>query len=142
MTEAKILVVEDENIVALEIKKRLQKLGYIVPSVASTGEDAISKVEGILPDLVLMDIMLKGEIDGIDAAGEIRKRFNIPVVYLTAYSDEETLQRAKLTEPYGYILKPFEENDLRTTIEIALYRHQILNGSKKNNVISLNKASM
>jgi CheY-like chemotaxis protein len=131
MTEAKILVVEDENIVALEIKKRLQKLGYIVPSVASTGEDAISKVEGILPDLVLMDIMLKGEIDGIDAAGEIRKRFNIPVVYLTAYSDEETLQRAKLTEPYGYILKPFEENDLRTTIEIALYRHQILNDSKK-----------
>jgi len=131
MTEAKILVVEDENIVALEIKKRLQKLGYIVPSVASTGEDAISKVEGILPDLVLMDIMLKGEIDGIDAAGEIRKRFNIPVVYLTAYSDEETLQRAKLTEPYGYILKPFEENDLRTTIEIALYRHQNLNGSKK-----------
>jgi CheY-like chemotaxis protein len=131
MTEAKILVVEDENIVALEIKKRLQKLGYIVPSVASTGEDAISKVEGILPDLVLMDIMLKGEIDGIDAAGEIRKRFNIPVVYLTAYSDEETLQRAKLTEPYGYILKPFEENDLRTTIEIALYKHQILNGSKK-----------
>jgi len=131
MKEAKILVVEDENIVALEIKKRLQKLGYIVPSVASTGEDAISKVEGILPDLVLMDIMLKGEIDGIHAAGEIRKRFNIPVVYLTAYSDEETLQRAKLTEPYGYILKPFEENDLRTTIEIALYRHQILTDGKK-----------
>jgi CheY-like chemotaxis protein len=131
MTEAKILVVEDENIVALEIKKRLQKLGYIVPGVASTGEDAISKAEGILPDLVLMDIMLKGEIDGIHAAGEIRKRFNIPVIYLTAYSDEETLQRAKLTEPYGYILKPFEENDLRTTIEIALYRHQVSNDSKK-----------
>ncbi|MGB3908741.1 MAG: response regulator [Methanomethylovorans sp.] len=131
MKEAKILVVEDENIVALEIKKRLQKLGYIVPSVASTGEDAISKVEGILPDLVLMDIMLKGEIDGIHAAGEIRKRFNIPVVYLTAYSDEETLQRAKLTEPYGYILKPFEENDLRTTIEIALYRHQLLKDNLK-----------
>jgi CheY-like chemotaxis protein len=131
MTDAKILVVEDENIVALEIKKRLQKLGYIVPGVASTGEDAISKVEGILPDLVLMDIMLKGEIDGIHAAGEIRRRFNIPVVYLTAYSDEETLQRAKLTEPYGYILKPFEEDDLRTTIEIALYRHQVSNGREK-----------
>lgn len=131
MTDAKILVVEDENIVALEIKKRLQKLGYIVPGVASTGEDAISKAEGIRPDLVLMDIMLKGEIDGIHAAGEIRKRFNIPVVYLTAYSDEETLQRAKLTEPYGYILKPFEEDDLRTTIEIALYRHQVSNGRKK-----------
>jgi CheY-like chemotaxis protein len=131
MTDAKILVVEDENIVALEIKKRLQKLGYIVPGVASTGEDAISKAEGIRPDLVLMDIMLKGEIDGIHAAGEIRKRFNIPVVYLTAYSDEETLQRAKLTEPYGYILKPFEEDDLRTTIEIALYRHQVSNGREK-----------
>jgi CheY-like chemotaxis protein len=131
MTDSKILVVEDENIVALEIKKRLQKLGYIVPGVASTGEDAIIKVEGILPDLVLMDIMLKGEIDGIQAAGEIRSRFNIPVIYLTAYSDEETLERAKLTEPYGYILKPFEEDDLRTTIEIALYRHQVSSGREK-----------
>lgn len=130
MTEAKILVVEDENIVALEIKKRLQKLGYIVPGVASTGEDAISKAEAILPDLVMMDIMLKGEIDGIHAAGEIKKRFNIPVIYLTAYSDEGTLQRAKLTEPYGYILKPFEEDDLRTAIEIALYKHQISNNKK------------
>ncbi|HML26239.1 response regulator [Methanomethylovorans sp.] len=132
MTNAKILVVEDENIVALEIKKRLQKLGYIVPGVASTGEDAISKAEGILPDLVLMDIMLKGEIDGINAAGEIRKRFNIPVIYLTAYSDGDTIERAKLTEPYGYILKPFEEDDLRTTIEIALYRHQMVNDREKN----------
>jgi len=131
MIDAKILVVEDENIVALEIKKRLQKLGYIVPGVASTGEDAIIKAEGILPDLVLMDIMLKGEIDGIQAAGEIRSRFNIPVIYLTAYSDEETLERAKLTEPYGYILKPFEEDDLRTAIEIALYRHQVSSGREK-----------
>ena len=131
MTNAKILVVEDENIVALEIKKRLQKLGYIVPGVASTGEDAISKAEGILPDLVLMDIMLKGEIDGINAAGEIRKRFNIPVIYLTAYSDGDTIERAKLTEPYGYILKPFEEDDLRTAIEIALYRHQMVNDREK-----------
>lgn len=130
MTDAKILVVEDENIVALEIKKRLQKLGYIVPGVASTGEDAITKAEGILPDLVLMDIMLKGEIDGIHAAGEIRRRFNIPVIYLTAYSDEETLQRAKMTEPYGYILKPFEEDDLRTAIEIALYRHLVSSGKE------------
>ncbi|OPY21137.1 MAG: two-component response regulator [Methanomethylovorans sp. PtaU1.Bin093] len=131
MMGVKILVVEDENIVALEIKKRLQKLGYIVPGVASTGEDAISKAEGILPDLVLMDIMLKGEIDGINAAGEIRKRFNIPVIYLTAYSDGDTIERAKLTEPYGYILKPFEEDDLRTAIEIALYRHQMVNDREK-----------
>lgn len=132
MKGVKILVVEDENIVALEIKKRLQKLGYVVPGVASTGEDAISKAEGILPDLVLMDIMLKGEIDGINAAGEIRKRFNIPVIYLTAYSDGDTIERAKLTEPYGYILKPFEEDDLRTAIEIALYRHQMVNDREKN----------
>jgi CheY-like chemotaxis protein len=131
MSGAKILVVEDENIVALEIKKRLQHLGYTVAGVAATGEDAVRKAEGILPDLVLMDIMLKGEIDGIDAASEIRRRLNIPVIYLTAYSDGETLERAKLTEPYGYILKPFEEDDLRTTIEIALYRHKMMNNRAK-----------
>lgn len=126
MGEIKILIVEDENIVALEIKKRLQKMGYIVPGVASTGKDAICMAEGLLPDLILMDIMLKGEIDGIDAAYEIHTKYNIPIIYLTAYSDEKTLQRAKITEPYGYILKPFGEDDLRTNIEIALYKHQNL----------------
>lgn len=121
----KILVVEDENVVALELKKRLKKLGYLVPSVASSGKEAISKAGGFLPDLVIMDIRLKGDMDGIQAAQTIREEFNIPVIYLTAHSDEETLKRAKQTEPYGYILKPFEEDDLRTAIEIALYKHHI-----------------
>ncbi|MDW7732432.1 MAG: response regulator [Methanolobus sp.] len=124
MGNQKILVVEDENVVALEIKKRLIRLGYVVPSVAASGKDAISKAKGFLPDLVLMDIRLKGEMDGIEAAQEIRTQLGIPVIYLTAHSDEETLERAKQTEPDGYILKPFEEDDLRTIIEVTLYKHQ------------------
>jgi CheY-like chemotaxis protein len=131
VNSAKILVVEDENIVALELKKRLKKLGYQVSSVASTGKEAINKAEGFMPDLVIMDIRLKGDMDGIQAAQTIRERFNIPIIYLTAHSDNETLKRAKQTEPYGYILKPFEEDDLRTAIEIALYKHQMENSPIK-----------
>ena len=123
MKSTRILVVEDEAIVAMMIKKRLINMGYIVSGVASTGKDAIIKVEGTFPDLVLMDIMLKGDMDGIEAASEIRKRFSIPIVYLTAYSDETTLERAKLTEPYGYIMKPFTEHDLHTNVEIAVHKH-------------------
>jgi len=123
MKAARILVVEDEAIVAMVIKKRLMNLGYSVSGVAATGKDAITKVEGTFPDLVLMDIMLKGDMDGIEAAEEIRKRFSIPVVYLTAHSDENTLERAKQTEPYGYILKPFTERDLSSNIEIAIHKH-------------------
>ncbi|WP_445475777.1 response regulator [Methanococcoides methylutens] len=123
MKATRILVVEDEAIVAMVIKKRLMQLGYTVSGVAATGKDAITKVEGTFPDLVLMDIMLKGDMDGIEAAEEIRKRFSIPVVYLTAHSDENTLNRAKQTEPYGYILKPFTERDLSSNIEIAIHKH-------------------
>jgi hypothetical protein len=125
IVKAKILIVEDENIVAFNIQNRLERLGYIVTAVSSSGEVALQKVEQTHPDLVLMDIKLKGMIDGIQAAERIRTEFQIPVVYLTAYTDEETLNRAKRTEPYGYILKPFEARDLNTTIEIALYKHQI-----------------
>jgi len=124
MKNTRILVVEDEAIVAMVIKKRLIELGYVVSGVAATGKDAINKVEGTFPDLVLMDIMLKGDMDGIEAAEEIRKRFSIPVIYLTAHSDEKTLERAKLTEPYGYILKPFTERDLSSNIEIAIHKHR------------------
>lgn len=123
MKSTRILVVEDEAIVAMVIKKRLMNLGYSVSGVAATGKDAITKVEGTFPDLVLMDIMLKGDMDGIEAADEIRKRFSIPVVYLTAHSDENTLERAKQTEPYGYILKPFTERDLSSNIEIAIHKN-------------------
>jgi PAS domain S-box-containing protein len=124
VASARILVVEDEGIVAEEIRSRLKKLRYEA-AVASSGEEAIKKAEETRPDLVLMDIRLRGDIDGVEAAQEIRARFDIPVVYVTAYTDEATLQRAKTTEPYGYILKPFEDKELRTSIEVALYKHNI-----------------
>ena len=122
MPREKILIVEDERVVAMDIQNRLKDLGYFVCGSASSGEDAVKKTSELQPDLVLMDIVLKGDMDGIDAAGQIRERFNIPVVYLTAFSDEKTLQRARLTGPYGYILKPFEDSELRSNIEMALYK--------------------
>jgi len=125
MTKAYILVVEDEQIVARDIKHNLQRLGHIVPDVISSGEEAIEKVGELHPDLVLMDIKLRGKIDGVEAAEQIRTRFDIPVVYLTAYADDHTLDRAKITEPFGYLLKPFDSKDLHTTIEMALYKHQM-----------------
>lgn len=120
----KILVVENEIIIACDIRTCLEKAGYIVPAIAAYGEQAIAKAGELRPDLVLMDVMLKGEMSGIEAAAEIGNRFNIPVVYLTAYSDQSNLQKAKTTQPFGYILKPFEETQLITTIEIALNKHQ------------------
>jgi CheY-like chemotaxis protein len=124
MTEATILVVEDEGIVAQEIKSRLEKSGYSVCAVAHDGKTAITHAENKRPDLVLMDIRLKGEMDGIEAAGLIRDRFNLPVVYLTAYTDPATLARAKVMEPFGYVVKPFETRSLLVSIEIALHRHR------------------
>lgn len=125
MEKARILIVEDEVIIGMEIQDRLTQLGYDVVNLTASGEDAIRKVERFHPDLVLMDIMLEGSTDGVKAAEIIRQKFNIPVVFLSAYSDNETLERAKLTEPFGYILKPFDERELRTTIEIALYKSKM-----------------
>jgi signal transduction histidine kinase len=119
-----ILVVEDERIIAFDIKHCLENFGYIVPAVIAYGEQAIAKVEELQPDLVLMDMMLKGDMNGIQAAEAIINSFNIPVIFLTAYSDESTLKKAKATQPFGYVLKPFEESQLITTIEIALNKHQ------------------
>jgi len=124
MSKINILVVEDESIVSKDIQNSLRKLGYNIPAAVDTGEEAIVQAEQHKPDLVLMDIMLKGEISGIDAAEQIRNRFDIPVIYLTAYADESTLAKAKITEPYGYIIKPFKEIDLHTSIEMALYKHE------------------
>ena len=124
MIPATILVVEDEGIVAQEIKSRLQKSGYRVCAVAHDGKTAIAHAEKLRPDLVLMDIQLKGRMDGIEAAGRIRDRFAIPVVYLTAHSDPATLKRAKVMEPFGYVVKPFETRSLMVAIEIALHRHR------------------
>ena len=128
----RILVVEDEGIIAQDIKNCLENLGYNVPEVVFTGREAIEKAEQLRPDLVLMDIVLKGDIDGIETAAEIRRQYNIPIVYLTAYEDDKTLRRAKLTEPLGYILKPFEERYLRSSIEMALYKHKMESKLKEN----------
>ncbi len=125
MAKTQIMVVEDEGIVAMDIETRLKSLGYAVPAMASSGEEAIEKAANTRPDLVLMDIKLKGATDGVEAAEQIRDRFDIPVVYLTAYVDDDTLQRAKVTEPFGYIIKPFEERELHTAIETALYKHEM-----------------
>jgi PAS domain S-box-containing protein len=125
MAQVRILVVEDESVVAKDIQWSLRSLGYNICGWASSGEEALEKVGSLKPDLVLMDIVLKGGIDGVEAAEHIRTNFDIPVVYLTAYADEHTLQRAKVTEPFGYILKPFEERELHTTIEVALYKHKM-----------------
>ena len=120
-----ILVVEDERIVADDVRMSLKRLGYKVCGTAAFGEDAIKKAEEARPDLVLMDIVLDGKMDGIEAASIISTRFDIPVVYLTAYADEKTLERAKKTEPFGYILKPFEDKDVQSTIEMALHKYEM-----------------
>lgn len=125
MPNATILVVEDERIVAKDLQNRLKKFGYAVLPVASSGEEAINRVTENCPDLVLMDINLKGDMDGVEAARQIHTRFNIPVIYLTAYADNNTLERAKLTEASGYLLKPFKERELYTNIEMALSKHRI-----------------
>lgn len=125
MSEKRIMVVEDSRIIAASIKSTLESLDYTVPAVVSSGEEAVKKAEKDHFDLILMDIVLEGEIDGIEAASQIRSRFNIPVVFLTAYSDKKMLERAKITEPFGYIIKPFEEKELHSTIEIGLYKHDM-----------------
>ncbi|MEQ9233706.1 hybrid sensor histidine kinase/response regulator [Coleofasciculus sp. E2-BRE-01] len=124
ISNARLLIVEDEEIVAFDIETTLQTLGYEVVGIVTTGEEAIATATQTKPDLVLMDIQLPGKLDGVEAAKEISQRLNIPVVYLTAHADQPTLKRAKITAPFGYLLKPFQEDELKTTIEIALSRHQ------------------
>ncbi|UBF24481.1 response regulator [Kovacikia minuta CCNUW1] len=124
MPPIKLLVVEDEQLVADDLRETLELLGYDVSALVASGEDAIRQVELLQPDLVLMDIRLSGVIDGIEAARQIQARFQVPVIYLTANADRITLERVKATHPFGYILKPFNETILSTTIEIAWTRHQ------------------
>lgn len=125
MAEERVLIVEDERIVAMGIKQMLISLGYTVAGIASSGEDAIRKTELTFPDLVLMDIMLKGDVNGIEAAKEIKFRFDIPVVYLTACSENKIVERAWKTNPSGHIVKPFDERDLQKSIDVALRRHRM-----------------
>jgi diguanylate cyclase (GGDEF)-like protein/PAS domain S-box-containing protein len=121
----RILVVEDETIVALDLQNSLKVLGYEVVGTASSGADAIAKAESRRPDLVLMDIILKGDMDGVQTAETIHSLLDVPVIFLTACADDATLQRAKVTEPFGYMIKPFEERELHSHIEIALYKHHM-----------------
>ncbi len=120
-----ILIAEDENIIARDIAKTLERLGYIVLGSVRTGNDVIEKAKELNPDLVLMDIVLEGGMSGIEAAEIIMGTLNIPVIYLTALADDETLHRAKITEPFGYMLKPFDERTLHSSIEMALYKYKI-----------------
>ncbi len=125
METKKILVVEDEVIVAEDIVQTLKSLGYEVHGYVTSGEEAISNVKDETPDIILMDIRLSGELDGIETAEKINEKFNIPIVYLTAYSGTHILDRAKISRPYGYIVKPFDEINLYTTIEIAIHKHNV-----------------
>jgi PAS domain S-box-containing protein len=119
----RILIVEDEIIIARELEARLEGMGHGVAGIAASGQEALALAEETRPDLVLMDIVLKGDIDGIEAAAEIRRRFHLPVIFISAYADRDTLARAKITQPFAYIVKPFSERELAANIEMALYRH-------------------
>ncbi len=132
MNKPSVLIVEDNFIVMMELKERLLEMGYKIADTAASGQEAINKARICHPDLTLMDIRLKGEMDGIEAAGRIKEDFDIPVIYLTAHTDDETLERAKVTEPFGYIIKPFEERELHSTIEMALYKNKMGRKLKEN----------
>ncbi len=125
MAEEKILVVEDDSIIAMEIQSRLESMDYNVVDILAYGEDVLDKASEHMPDLILMDIILKGEMDGIDTCEALKEKFDIPVIYLTAHADVATLERAKLTDPFGYILKPFVNRELQTSIDMALYKHRM-----------------
>jgi CheY-like chemotaxis protein len=120
----KILVIEDEGLVAKDIGNMIRQLEYETPYIVHSGEEALKMLSEVRPDLVLMDIGLRGEIDGVETAERIKAQVEVPIIYLTSYSDEDTLQRAKGTDPYGYIIKPFEAIELKTTVEMALSRYK------------------
>jgi PAS domain S-box-containing protein len=128
---AKVLIVDDEVVVAEDIRRQLRSLGYTVVGVASSGVDAIRLGGEHRPDLILMDIKLKGSMDGIEAARSIQERFDIPVIYLTAFSDDETLERARHTLPLAYLIKPFVSTDLRAAVELALFRHRVTKAAEQ-----------
>ncbi len=123
MADHKILIVEDEEIIARDMLDMLEQLGYHVVAVADSGEEALRRIAETGPDLVLMDIQLKGDMDGVETTDQIRRRFDIPVVYVTGSVDQKTLQRAKVTAPLGFVVKPFRKKDLHSSIEVALHIH-------------------
>ncbi|MEP7168294.1 MAG: response regulator [Bacteroidota bacterium] len=141
MAKTKILVVEDENIVAKDIQNTLIRLGYDVPATASSAVIAFDKLDEIKPDLVFLDIRLKGDIDGISIAERIKTEYDLPVIFLTSYADKNTLDRAKLTQPYGFLIKPFNEADLQSTVEMALYNFSQMQELRANKNLYANALS-
>lgn len=125
MTPPTILIVENETLIAMELEDRLTQLGYTVCGCAGRGEEAVAKANKLYPALVLMDVSLAGTMNGIEAAEQIRQSRDIPIVFLSAFSDNDLLRQAAHAEPYGYLVKPFEERELHATITMALYRHQM-----------------
>jgi CheY-like chemotaxis protein len=125
MEKLKILIVEDEGVVALQLKVNIEKWGCTVADIFASGEEALEHLEALAPDLVMMDMTLQGKLDGIQTADIIRKQYNLPVIYITAHSEEKTIARAKTTQPYGYILKPFNAQEIRIAIEVAHYKHRV-----------------
>ena len=125
MSDESILIVEDEQIVAEDIGESIRHMGYTVCSIEGNGESAISAAATLFPDLILMDISLSGSMNGIDAAERIIRKQEIPIIFLTAFADSQIIERAKVIQPYGYILKPFDERELKSSIEIALYKFRL-----------------
>jgi PAS domain S-box-containing protein len=123
--KARIMVVEDEAVISMEIQDRLTKMGHSICGTAVSGEEAVSVATAKRPDLILMDVHLRGEVDGVQTAKQIRDRIEIPIIYLTAFADDRTVERAKQTEPFGYLIKPFSEKELYAAIETALYKHSM-----------------
>jgi two-component system, response regulator PdtaR len=120
MVDSKILIVEDDFIVAIDLKIHLEKMGYNVLDITDNGKDALNRTKETNPDLIFMDINLKGDIDGIDTAQQIHKLYDVPIIYLTGYNDKNTIKRANITEPFGYIVKPFEDNEIKILIGMAV----------------------
>lgn len=132
MGKKNIMIVEDEGIVAKALQNKILKYGYESKCICHTGEEAVQKAKQLVPDLILMDIFLKGKMDGIEAAEIITNDFDIPIIYLTAYANDETLERAKITHPFGYILKPYKDKDLQVSIQMTLYKHDLEKKIKKS----------
>jgi len=132
MNNKTILIVEDEKIIAEDLKIILEKFNYTIPEVVASGEKAIQQAEELKPDLILMDIMIEGNINGLEAAKQIHNKFKIPIIFLTAYADEDILEQAAESSPFGYLIKPFEDRELRATIEMAFYKSKMEDTLRKN----------
>ncbi|MGZ4099683.1 MAG: response regulator, partial [Bacteroidia bacterium] len=122
--EKKILIVEDETVIAMDLQMSLERFGYRVIAHVTRGEDVIETFNSVIPDLILMDIKLEGTLDGVETAQLIHENYNIPVIFITSYSNSDIIERAKKANPFGYIVKPFNDRELRTNIEIAIYKHE------------------